>query len=277
MDNIVIKKQDGTTEVFKEEKLRGSLERAGANQGEINQVIKYVLSSVKPYTTTGEIYREAFHILAQLPGSSAAKYSLKRAILQLGPSGFPFERFMAKVIAENGYKTRVGVNVEGKCAPHEVDIVAESDSEVLFIEAKFHNKGGVKSDMKVVLYIKSRYDDLKAGGFKGIDIEGKKEDFWLITNTKFTSNAIQYGKCAGLKMIGWSYPKKGNLQDMVENSGLQPLTCLTTLKNNEKETLLNKGIVLCKTILADPNILNSAGISGDRKEAVVKELKGLYQ
>lgn len=274
---LLIKKEDGTNEVFNENKLRRSLERAGASKSNIEIVVSRILKDVKPYMTTGEIYREAFHILSQLGGAEAAKYSLRRAIMQLGPSGFPFERFMAKVLEEKGYKTRVGVQVKGKCGEYEIDIIAKKEKKIILVEAKFHNTGGVKSDMKVVLYVHARYNDLEAVRLKGLDAENLEHEFWLITNTKFTRNSINYGKCAGVTMIGWSYPEKGNIQDMIEESGLQPITCLTTLLNSEKESILNKSIVLCKDLLDNPQILSDAGLDKERQVKAIQELKSLYK
>ncbi|PIP87247.1 ATPase [Candidatus Campbellbacteria bacterium CG22_combo_CG10-13_8_21_14_all_36_13] len=275
MDKLLIKKADGTTEVFKEEKLRNSLKRSGATDKQIEEVVSHVTAEIHTDVTSDEVFKHAFEVLNKIGGSVAAKYSLRRAISQLGPSGFPFEQFMSRVFNELGYRSHSGVIVNGKCAEHEIDVVAENDQEVIFMELKFHNNFGLKSDMKVALYVQARHNDLKKNNFGHYADAGKKSEFWLVTNTKFTSNSIKYAKCAGLKMIGWSYPSKGNLQEIIESSGLQPITCLTTLTTDEKSYFLNKNIVLCKTLQEKEHLLIEAGLDKNRVENTLTEIKGL--
>jgi len=57
-------------------------------------------------------------------------------------------------------------------------------------------------------------------------------------------------------MIGWNYPEKGNLQDMIEGEVLHPITCLTTLSSTDKKILLVNRIVLCSDIKKNPEVLN---------------------
>jgi hypothetical protein len=138
-------------------------------------------------------------------------------------------------------------------------------------EAKFHNELGIKSDLKVALYVKARFDDLKGVKY----MYGKEryvDEGWLITNTKFSTTAIHYGECQKLTLIGWNYPKVGNLQDMIQDSGLHPLTCLSTLSGNQKHMLLNRGIVLAKTLKEDPSILTSLGLNGAKASRVIEEI-----
>ncbi len=274
---VIITKADGTQEPFREEKLMRSLKRSGANETEVADVLSFVNQEISDGDTTQEIYKAAFAQLSNLRAGVAASYSLRRAIMDLGPSGFPFEQFMERVLTERGYTTQIGKILKGKCATHEIDILAEDDENYITIEAKFHNKPGVKSDMKVALYVKARYDDLMIGKCEDILSCGKKHSFWLMTNTKFTHNAIAYGKCAGITLIGWSYPDKGNLQEMIEESGLQPITCLTTLSQENKKRLLGKDIVLCKTVKEKPQVLSHIGLSDEDQAKVIKEIEQLYK
>ena len=277
MDKILIKKADGTTEFFKEEKLRNSLKRSGATPKHIEEIVSHIMSEIDTDVTTDEIFKHAFDLLHKMGGSVAAKYSLRRAISQLGPSGFPFEQFMSRVFNELGYRSHSGVIVNGKCAEHEIDVVAENDNEVIFMELKFHNNFGLKSDMKVALYVQARHDDLIKNNFGHYADSGKKSEFWLVTNTKFTSNSIKYAKCAGLKMVGWSYPSNGNLQEIIESSGLQPITCLTSLTTDEKNYFLNKNIVLCKTLEQKEHLLQEAGLDKNRANNALDEIRGLNE
>ena len=259
-------------EAFDEGKLRMSLDRSGASSDAIDNIVLHTKNELIEGMTTSHIYRHAFNILKKKEKTSAARYSLKRAVMELGPTGFPFEKFIGEILKTKGYKITMGSTLEGACALHEIDVLAEKDDELILIEAKFHNELKVKSDLKVALYVKARYDDLKANNFAGNLKPGQKHECWIITNTDFTRNAVKYGKCAGMKVIGWSYPVGKGLQDLIEETALHPLTCLTTLTDTEKNNVLKSGNVLCRDIKNDTDILKNAGIEDKKLTSVVEEI-----
>src|SRR3990167_9698195 len=162
---ITILKANGEREIFDEEKLRASLLHSGATEDDVEKVISHILSELHNDMTTNDIYTHAFSILQEISKPIARSYSLRRAVMDLGPSGFPFEDFIAKVLEAKGYKCQTRQTVLGECVPHEVDVVAYNEKELIMIEAKFHNGLGTKSDLKVVLYIKARFDDLGGNVF----------------------------------------------------------------------------------------------------------------
>ena len=142
-------------------------------------------------------------------------------------------------------------------------------------EEKLKNELGTKSDLKVVLYVKARFDDIKENVYNFDGVERPLTEGWLITNTKFSSTAIHYGVCKNLTMIGWNYPDTGNLQDMIESERLHPITCLTSLSAEEKKTLLENNVVLCSNVLTDPSILNKVLGKSFHAERVLEEIKEL--
>lgn len=268
----LIVKASGKTEPFKGEKLQGSLLRAGAEQKTADEIVKHIETEIKDGMSTSQIYKHAFFLLEKELKPVAVRYSLRRAIMDLGPSGFPFEDYIAFILEEKGYEVKTGEIVFGGCVEHEVDVVAWNENKLIMIEAKFHNEMGMKSDLKVALYIKARFDDLK----EAKHLYGKEryvDESWLVTNTKFTNTAIHYAECKGLQLIGWNYPKKGNLQDLIEDSGLHPITSLTTLTGSQKKLLLSKGIVLSKHIKNDPSLLRSLGMNENKIKMVLNEIK----
>ncbi len=215
---IIIVKADGKHEAFDEEKLRSSLLRAGGSIDEAQEVLEHVRESLHDGMTTHDIYAHAFSVLHHLHAPIAKRYSLRRAIMNLGPSGFLFEDLIAEILKEKGFEALTRQIVLGGCVPHEVDVVAWNAKKLVMVEAKFHNELGTKSDLKVALYVKARVDDLKDNVFNYGGKERKVSEGWLVTNTKFSSTAIHYGVCQNLVMIGWNYPEKGNLQDLIEES-----------------------------------------------------------
>jgi hypothetical protein len=133
----------------------------------------------------------------------------------------------------------------------------------------------MKSDLKVALYVKARFDDLRKMTFK-YGKERNLDEGWLITNTKFSKTAIDYGSCqGGLVMVGWNFPPKGNLHDMILEAKLHPVTCLSTLNGREKKALLEQGVVLCKTLLESPASLALLGMSVPKINRTIEEIKNL--
>ncbi len=211
-------KADGTREIFNPSKLRTSLIRARASEEAADAVITQVMSELREGMTTREIYKSAFKHLVEMQKPVAQRYSVRRAMLDMGPTGFPFEDFVAEVLRTKGFETLTRQTVLGGCVPHEMDVVAWNDDKLVMVEAKFHNGLGIKSDLKVALYVKARFDDLKDNMHHYGGRDRKLDEGWLITNTKFSSTALHYGLCQKLTMIGWNYPERGNLQDMIEEN-----------------------------------------------------------
>jgi hypothetical protein len=257
---VTITKADGSQELFEAEKLSESLRNAGGDQSIIDKIILHIEKDIHNGMPTSEIYRNAFHLLRKHSIPVAIKYSLRRALSELGPDGFSFEKYIARIFDAWGYETLVDQTVFGGCVAHEVDVVAWTKDKLIMVEAKFHNEFILKSDLKVLLYIKARFDDLKDNKYAYGGISRTLSEGWLVTNTKFTDQAIKYGECKGVKMIGWGYPRHGNLQDIIEELRLHPFTCLTTLSNVHKRMLLSKNVVLCKDILDHPNLLKEIGL-----------------
>jgi hypothetical protein len=274
-DQILVVKANGKREAFEPEKLRASLLRSDASSKSADEVLEHIKPELYNGITTEEIYRHAFDILKNIEKPVARKYSLRRAVMELGPTGFPFEDFVAEILKAQGYRTLTRQTVLGGCVPHEVDVVAWNERKLIMIEAKFHNELGTKSDLKVALYVKARFDDLKENVFNYGGIDRKITDAWLVTNTKFSTTAIHYAECKNLTLIGWNYPEKGNLEDMIEGEGLHPITCLTSLSAEEKRLLASAGAVLCSNIRSDPSVLKT--VLGDKfdSNAVINEINEL--
>jgi Restriction endonuclease/AF1548-like, C-terminal len=271
MDNIIIIKATGEKSLFQKEKLIESFEKVGASEILIQKLIIEIEASLYNGITTKEIYKEAFKKLKKHSRIIASKYKLKRAIMELGPTGFPFEKFIGELLRHQDYSVKVGVIVQGQCVQHEVDVVAEKENKHFMIECKFHNSFNIKCNVKVPLYIQSRFLDVQK---KWVKQEGHQHKFhqgWVVTNTRFTKDAVQYGNCAGLNLLSWDYPKNGNLKEMISLSGLYPITCLNTLKKSEKQILLDRGIVLCKHLCKDSSVLNEIGISQNRRKNILAD------
>jgi len=265
--SVLITKADGESEPFNPRKLHESLARAGALQDAADDIVRHIERELRAGMTTQELYRRAFAYLREHRRTAAARYSLKRAVLELGPSGFPFETYLAKLFEYEGYATKTDQIVQGACVEHEVDLVLTKDSVTTYVEAKFHNSAAFKTDLKTTLYVKARLDDLAKAGHTGRGL--------IITNTKFSGKALQYASCAGLDLLGWDHPQGHTLHDRIDAAKLYPVTALTSLNRREKMALLEQKVVLCKALPDETRALATAGISGHRAEAVLEEVGGL--
>lgn len=268
-----IVKQDGEREKFDPEKLKNSLKRAGATIFVANDITDSIQKELKDGSTTTEIYRKAFNILHKKEKATALRYSIRRSVLNLGPSGFPFEKFVAELFKAKGYETKVGITLPGRCSEHEVDIIAYNDKEFIVTEAKFHNQVGVKTDTKVALYIKARFDDIRESSF---EIDGKERKMThgiLITNTKFTNNAIKYVGCVGTyELISWDHPKKGNLYDLMAETALHPLTCVPQLTKHDQEELFKRNIINCMSLKNSVDDMKEIGIEESKIKDILENL-----
>lgn len=269
--NVLVTKASGEKTHFSEQKIYRSLENAGADPGTIDQIITTVKGELYEGITTKYIYRRAFDLLKRQSPHTAAKYKLKQAIMELGPSGYPFERYIAEILRYQEYRVEVGQIVKGHCVNHEIDVIAQRDKKHFMIECKFHNRPGFKCNVKTPLYINSRFLDVEKVWKNQPGHYTRFHQGWLVTNTKFTEDAIQYGNCVGLHLIGWDYPKQGSLKQRIDISGLHPLTCLTTLTKREKQTLLKRGVVLAKELYEQDKILIDIGIKSVRRSKILNE------
>ena len=272
-NELDIIKASGNEVKFSIEKLRTSLKRTGANNRIIKQIIDKVRDELYQGISTKEIYNRAFALLKKEKSHLASKYKLKKSIYELGPTGFPFEKFISSILKYSGYNTEVGKVLHGQCVTHEIDVLAHKNSTSTIIECKFHGQQGFNCNVKVPLYINSRYQDIKAHW----DLNSKKHtsltEGWVVTNTRFTKEALQYGKCCDLYLLSWDYPKDNGLKDRIDRLGLYPITVSMLLTSREKQFFLSRDIVLCRELVGDSFYLDHLGISVMRKEKILNEIK----
>lgn len=258
-------KANGEKEVFSEEKLRISIHRAGVPDDLQDKVVEKITEKLYQNITTSEIYQYIIDFLDQTNHPAKTKYSLKRAIMELGPSGYPFEDFVAKVLNAHGFATNVRVIAQGNCISHEIDVVAQKDEKRIMIEAKFHNLVGTKTKVHVALYTKARFEDVKE--------KNNFHEAWLITNTKTTTDVITFLRCNNMKIISWGYPEGESLRDLIEKAGLTPITAVSELSRAQKQQLLVHHVVLCKDVCQNPSYLDILGLDPEKKEKVLREME----
>lgn len=272
--HVQVTKADGSTEYFKIEKLRRSLRRAGASPIEVNEVVMQIQTELYDGMTTQEIYRRAFTLLRERELPTAARYSLRRALFGIGPTGFPFELLLGRLFTAEGYKVETGIIIPGHCAEHEIDVAAYNTTHSFVGEAKFHARPGIKTDLQVAMYSYARLLDLRNNRICKDDLCSIKE-FWLITNTKFTSAALRYSKCVGVNLLNWDYPKHDNLYDRLQRYRLYPITVLQNLTPSQTTILIERGIIVCHDLVENKYVLRYLHISQRKQESIIAEAEAI--
>jgi hypothetical protein len=272
MNQYVIK-ANGKEEEFSKEKISSSLLKAGANPELAALTTSDIEKKLTNYTNTDEIYHNTLDNLRKVETKVALKYTLKRAIMDLGPAGFVFERYISKILNQYGYNTEVDKIISGFCVDHEIDIIAEKINERFMVECKYHNMVGIHCDVKITLYINSRFLDIEKACSSKINNEKIFNKAWLFTNTKCTDDAIKYANCVNLKITAWNYPKYENLQYFIENKKLYPVTILSTISEPQKNILFNAGILMVNELSGYQinDLANLLSIDKDASNRILNE------
>jgi len=273
-----IVKASGEKEEFSREKIRNSYLRSGASKKDADAVSAFVSRKIKPRVNSEQIYKYSLEELSRRKPAVGARYSLKRAIMQLGPAGYLFERFVARILESYGYKTEVGKIVQGYCVEHEVDISARKGKEHFLIECKYHNTPGIYCDIKVALYTANRFADVVRASR---ELRGHTDEFhqaWLVTNTKCTSQAIKYARCSNLKILAWRYPTNNGLENIIESKQLYPVTILPSLPAFFANRLSENGVILAKDLLpySKNDLANKFGIKINIADKIYKEIRAIF-
>ncbi len=273
---LYVRKASGELVPFEKRKIVNTVMRAGADKKLADLVATKVESAVKDGISTQEILNLTLKLLDRYKPNVAARYSLKSAIMNLGPAGFVFEDLLADILEQYGYRVKERQMFAGACIKHEVDVVAEKGKDVACIEAKYHNAPGIFTGAKDALYIYARFLDLKEGAKMGRC--PAFTEVWLATNTKFSMDAIEYGTCKGMKLLGWNFPSpKEGLQAMIENKKLYPITVLRTLDRDSLNKLSETGLMLCKDLVekSPAEVSASSGVSERKVRALAQEAKAV--
>ena len=272
---IQVKKANGELEPFSTEKLERSLRNSGADNVLIAEILKEINSWIFEGVTTKRIYDSAFAYLRRKKQSSSIRYKLKQALMELGPTGHPFEHFIGKVMENQGYKTEVALIVRGFCVSHEVDVIATKEKHQLIAECKYGQSSDKSVSVQVPLYVHSRVNDIirireKIPEFQGYTFQGM-----VATNTRFTQDSIDYSRCSGLKLLGWDYPEGQGLKDLIDRENIYPITVLQTLTKAQLQMLFDKNIVVCSQILNNIESLDFLRLTPAKQSKLLEEIKSI--
>ncbi|MBL7058021.1 restriction endonuclease [Patescibacteria group bacterium] len=273
LKKIKIKKRSGVVEYFNIEKLIRALMRAGANEDLASRIAHSVLSRVDRGASTQDIYNLAKQYLKKAHPIVGARFSLREAILRLGPAGYDFEKYIMLLFKDYGYTTYLPEILHGKCVDHEVDVIAEKDGKRIIMECKLRKGNDVHIRIKDVLSTWARFVDLcegyEIGSCKKID------QAWMVTNSRFSGDALKYGACKNMKLISWNTPYEMPLPAYIDSRNLYPITILNSIKRYHLRVLSRCDILLLRD-LVDIDYLElceRTSLSRIQLEPIVNEAK----
>lgn len=229
-------------------KIYRSARRAGASKDLAQKIASIIQKEAFPGIKTIDIFERVKELLAKEEIKPALKFSLKQAIKKLGPTGFPFEKFIGEILSKTGYRVKFNQQIPGYCCRfYEIDFVAEDDRCIYVGECKFRHLQGGKVHSDVALSNYARFLDIKKGSYFAKTIKEIKS--FLITNAKFTSKAIDYSNCVGVRLLGWNYPKNRGLEYLIETHHLYPITILPSWRQAFADIFVRKKMMLAQDLL----------------------------
>lgn len=267
-------KSTGETEKFSEEKIYKTSKRAGASDDLAQKTVEEVKKTLEQGMSTDEIYDNVLSCLIDNNSAVAARYSLKKSIMKLGPAGYIFEKYIAAILREYGYETRTGIIVKGECVHHEVDVLAKKDTRHILAECKYHNHRGIKTGVKVSMYTYARSADIIERMERVETEKNTTHEGWLITNTHCSDDAIKFATCRGLKILSWNYPKKNSLREYIEKKALYPVTIIPKMPKRALKKLSDENIMFAHEVAHIPlkKFMSISGLKKNQAENIQREV-----
>ncbi|MBI5860518.1 MAG: restriction endonuclease [Nitrosarchaeum sp.] len=239
--SFFIFKADGSKVKFNPNKILSTCMRAGANRKTAQRILKKVRSDVYRDMGTSDIYKLVLQAISEERDGMGLRqrYQLKDAIMRLGPSGFAFENYVADLLKYYDLQVfGIRINVKGKCALHEIDLIGMSNSGQFMIECKHNSQRGTYIGLKVALYTHARF----------LDTSPRFSGEIIFCNTKISENAKKYANCIGQQVFSWRYPSEKSLEKVIEQNKLYPITILN-LTSKEIAIFSGIGMMVAKDLL----------------------------
>ena len=258
MPSLLVVKANGEKEVFSLEKVCRSARRAGASDKLAREIAKKVSKQIYPDIKTSDIFNIIKQELKKNTTGVFLRFNLKEGIRKLGPTGFPFEKFIGGLLEELNFKVKINQHIAGRClADYEIDFIAQKDNVIYIGECKYRNLPGEKVHSKDALANYARFLDIKNGPhFKKLQEQRVQLKTILVTNAKFTNDARNYSACMNVDLLGWRHPKNKGLEYLIDKHKLYPVTVLP-LKGYIRDIFASEQIMLVRDILeVDPERLS---------------------
>ena len=270
-----VTKYNGELVDYNPKALKISLTKSGASKEEVEEVFELLSKDIYDGIGTQDLYNLAFESLKKYRNSYAARYSLKKALRDLGPEGYYFEKYIKRLMESVGFKAINGQTVQGDAVTHEIDVIAQKDEVLYFCECKFRNDIDAKISVTTPMYFMSRMIDVKNREYSYFDKSLKPTKGFLVTNAYLTSDSVDWAKHYNIGMISWNYPENMSLKYLIDNLAIYPVTCLTSLSKEQHKVLMDAGCLLVKDILVKEDYLKSLDLPNHLIDQLVEEANEL--
>ena len=235
----------GEREPFSFKKVYRSALNSGAQKEKAWAIASQIEREVFPGISTAQIFERIFELLSKKSPQSAIRFNLKKAIEKLGPTGFPFEKFIGRIFEAEGFEVKLNQMIPGYCINFEIDFLAKKENLVYIGECKFRQEPAGRVDLRAALANYARFLDIERGRFLNSNLKYKSI---IVTNAKFTQEAIKYSECTKVELLGWKYPKKRGLEFLIEKNQLYPITILPSVNQFLAKELIQQKIILVKDV-----------------------------
>jgi HJR/Mrr/RecB family endonuclease len=218
---------------------------------------------------TKKILQMIFRSLRKHKPATRHQIDLRKALSLLNPAP-DFERFIQILLSEHGYEVTPNQIVRGRCVEHEADAIARKNGKTCIVEVKHHYKYHTPTSLDVSRISRAVLEDVTEAYELGLN--NLKIDYAMIVcNTKLSEHAKRYADCRGIRHIGWSSPPNHDLQTMIEEKKLYPVTFLKGLNAETRNKLAHNGVILLKQLTEKtPTALRrQTGISKDKLGSIV--------
>ena len=244
---VLVTKADGSKQLFDEQKIMQTCMRMGANHEEAIKVARQIERRIYEGITTRKILQMIYSLMRKQKPAVKHLFDLKYGI-SLMVSKPEFEAFVRILLVYSGFKVEPNTILRGLCGEHEADAIATKDGLTHFVEVKHHSNYHALTGLDESRIARAILEDVTEGYSQGLT-RIKIDRAMIVTNTRYSEHAINYGRCRGILQVGWASPEVFGLRELVEKHRLYPLSCLRGINEKVRLRLVEAGIVVIKQLL----------------------------
>ena len=268
--DIRVTKGDGTSQLYD----RGKVLRTCGKMGSTREIAEVIADKIETKIYDGiktdKILRMILTLLYKHRPAINLLVHLKKALSLMKPAP-EFEQFVRILMSNHGYGVTPNRIVRGKCVEHEIDAIAQKGDVTYIVEVKHHSNYHTPTSLDTVRISRAVFEDITEGSELGLN-DIKVDKAMVVSNTKFSGQALQYAECRGISHIGWNTPPGHNLPTMIEEKNLYPITWLKGLDAATKRKLLSCGVIFVKE-LVERNPRELAEETGIEKRVLEKMIE----
>ena len=272
---VSVIKADGTREEFSKWKVEKSCLRMGATKETAQAIADEIESRLYDGISTRRILQMIYNRLKKHKPLMKLQIDLRRS-LSLLRSAPDFEEYIQLLLSEHGYRIMPNQIIRGRCVEHEIDAIATKNNRTCIVEVKHHYKYHTPTSLDVSRISRAVFEDITEGHELGLN--SLKIDYAMIVcNTKLSEHAKKYADCRGISHISWSSPLNHDLQTMIEEKKLYPITILKGLSATARNKLTSSGIILLKQLIErnTTQLRRQTGISRQKLGLLVDNAKAI--